>query len=89
MGFFAVSFLHPHQWLQLVLHAAIKLLVLIEVLGKSTGMGSSWRAASTVEVGCVLLCSPGHGDPKRAMSWGHSMSWQRVPAQLMSIWPQK
>lgn len=31
--FFAVSFLHRHQSLQLVLHPAIKLLVLIEVLG--------------------------------------------------------
>lgn len=53
--FFAVSFLHPHQSLQLVLHPAIKLLVLIEVPGKSTVMGSSQHAASTTEVGHTLL----------------------------------
>lgn len=35
MVFFAVSFLHPHHSLQLVLHPAIKLSVLIEVLGKA------------------------------------------------------
>lgn len=76
MVFFAVSFLHLHQSLQLVLHPAIKAPVLAEVPGNRTGTGSGQRTASTGAVGHALLCSPGRGYPKRALSWGHSMSWE-------------
>jgi len=56
MAFFAVSFLHPHQSLQLVLHPAVKFPV-----RKSTATGSSQRAASTGEVGHALRCSMATG----------------------------